>query len=264
MRAAKKRKVDSERRVFKKEWRTKYFFTEVGSTAICLIFQKNVTVVKEYNIRRHFETNHANYRSSLSTQQPEVTSQRLVVNFWIQQNTLFRQSAVHESITKASFLLAFKTAQASKPFSDGEFIKQCMVKTAGLLCPDTKGKYEQISLSRRTVTRRIKQIDEHLANELKEKEDSFVFYLLALDESNDVRDTAQLLIFVRGINDNFEMIEELLAMKSLKETTRGEDLFLKVTGVIDRFKLPWNKHTNVTADGSPNLTGKNVGLLKRL
>ena len=85
-----------------------------------------------------------------------------------------------------------------------------------------------------------------------------------MDESNDVRDTAQLLIFVRGINDNFEIIEELLAMQSLKGATRGEDLFLKVTGVIDRFKLPWNKLTNVTTDGSPNLTGKNVGLLKRL
>ena len=60
------------------------------------------------------------------------------------------------------------------------------------------------------------------------------------------------------------MIEELLAIKSLKGTTRGEDLFNKVTGVIDRFQLPWNKLTNVTTDASPNLTGKNVGLLKRL
>ena len=53
-------------------------------------------------------------------------------------------------------------------------------------------------------------------------------------------------------------------MESLKGTTGGEDLFLKVTGVIDRFELSWNKLTNVTTDGSPNLTGKNVGLLKRL
>ena len=50
-----------------------------------------------------------------------------------------------------------------------------MVETAGLLCPDTTSKYEQISLSGRTVTRRIEQIDEHLANELKGKADSFCF-----------------------------------------------------------------------------------------
>ena len=53
-----------------------------------------------------------------------------------------------------------------------------------------KKQIEQISLSSGTVTRRIEQIDEHLANELKGKADSFVFYSLALDESNDVRDTA--------------------------------------------------------------------------
>ena len=29
-------------------------------------------------------------------------------------------------------------------------------------------------------------------------------------------------------------------------------------------KLPWSKLANVTTDGSPNLTGKNVGLLKRI
>ena len=145
--------------MFKKEWTTKYFFTEVGLTAVCLICQKNFAVVKEFNIRCHFDTNHANYRSSLSTQQQEVTSQRLVANFWIQQNTLFQQSAIHESITKASFLLAFKIAQVSKPFSDGEFIKQYVVETAGLLGPDAKTKYEQIGLSGRTVTRCIEQID---------------------------------------------------------------------------------------------------------
>ena len=83
-----------------------------------------------------------------------------MANFRNQQNTLFQQSVVHESITKASFLLAsFKKEQASKSFSDGEFIKHCLVETAGLVCPDTKNKYEQISLSRRTVTRRIEQID---------------------------------------------------------------------------------------------------------
>ncbi|XP_067435744.1 general transcription factor II-I repeat domain-containing protein 2A-like [Thunnus thynnus] len=53
-------------------------------------------------------------------------------------------------------------------------------------------------------------------------------------------------------------------MESLKGTTRGEDLYNSVLGVIERHKLPWNMLTNVTIDGSPNLTGKNVGLLKRI
>ena len=85
-----------------------------------------------------------------------------------------------------------------------------------------------------------------------------------MDESNDIKNTAQILIFIRGINDNFEITEELLAMESLKGRTRGEDLFIKISSVIDKFKLPWSKLINVTIDGSPNLTGKNIGQLKRL
>ena len=168
---------------------------------VCLICQKSIAVLKEYNTRRHFISNYANYLESHSTQQREATAQRLAVNLRIQQNSLFQQSVTHQSITKASFLLAFKIAKTSKPFSDGEFIKQCMAKTAGLLCPDTKSKYEQISLLRRTVTRHVEQIDKHLASESRETAESFAYYSLALDESNDVKDTAQLLIFIRGIND---------------------------------------------------------------
>ncbi|KAK7134480.1 hypothetical protein R3I93_017791 [Phoxinus phoxinus] len=110
-----------------------------------------------------------------------------------------------------------------------------MVETASLLCPESKNKFEQISLSRRTVTRRIQLIDEDLISDLNKKAESFKFYSLALDESNDI-----------------------------KGTTRGVDLYDSLTGVIERLKLPWCKLVNVTTDGSPNLTGKNVGLLKRI
>uniref|UniRef100_A0A087Y1S5 HAT C-terminal dimerisation domain-containing protein n=1 Tax=Poecilia formosa TaxID=48698 RepID=A0A087Y1S5_POEFO len=53
---------------------------------------------------------------------------------------------------------------------------------------------------------------------------------------------------------------ELLSMESLKGKTCGEDLYEQVSAVIERMKLPWSK----LVGGSPNLTGKNVGLLKRI
>ncbi|GAA6218713.1 toll-like receptor 7 [Lates japonicus] len=53
-------------------------------------------------------------------------------------------------------------------------------------------------------------------------------------------------------------------MESLKGKTQGEELYDSVSGVIKRHKLPWSTPANITTDGSPNLTGKNVGLLKRI
>lgn len=86
MSGPKRRKVDSECRVFNKEWTTKYFFTEVRSTAVCLICQEAVAVFKEYNISRHFATKHANYASKQSTQERAATAQRLAANLQSQQN----------------------------------------------------------------------------------------------------------------------------------------------------------------------------------
>ena len=84
-------------------------------------------------------------------------------------------------------MLGFKLAKANKPLSDGEFLKECMVETAGPLCPKNKDQFEKISLSRRTVTRRIELIDEDIASELQKKAEFFKLYSLALDESNDIK-----------------------------------------------------------------------------
>ena len=85
-----------------------------------------------------------------------------------------------------------------------------------------------------------------------------------MDESTDIDDSAQLLIFVRGISENFEFTEELLSMESMKDTTTGEDIFECVENAFRTMELPWQKMVSVTTDGCPSLTGKNVGLLKRL
>ena len=70
-----------------------------------------------------------------------------------------------------------------------------------------------------------------------------------MDESNDIKDTAQFLIVIRGINDRFEITEEFLTMESLKGKTRGQDLYDRVSAVIERMNLPWSKLANVTTDG---------------
>lgn len=60
----KKRKVDSECRVFKEEWTWKYFFTLFKEKPVCLLCNTTVAVLKEYNIQRHFKTKHENHSYS--------------------------------------------------------------------------------------------------------------------------------------------------------------------------------------------------------
>lgn len=63
MSGPKKRKVNSECRVFNKKWTTEYFFIEVQSKAVCLLCLETA-VVKEYNISHHFPIEHANYANN--------------------------------------------------------------------------------------------------------------------------------------------------------------------------------------------------------
>ena len=60
------------------------------------------------------------------------------------------------------------------------------------------------------MTRRVELTVEDIASEIQKKAESFMLYSLALDESNDIKDTAQLLIVIRGINNSFEITEEFL------------------------------------------------------
>ncbi|CAM4535274.1 unnamed protein product [Caretta caretta] len=210
---------------------------------------------------------HPNYGSNLTTEERTRKVEKLVMSLKAQQNIYVQQVTVQEVTTKASYVLAFKIAKQNKPFAAGEFLKECLADVAGMLCPEYQNISETISLSRRTVTRCVEVIDEHLASELNKKAPGFTLFSLAFGDSTDIKDTAQLLIFVRGIDDKFEITEEFLSMESMKGTTKGSDLYdlyERVSGCFEHLKLPWSKLANVTTDGSPNLTGKNVGLLKRI
>ncbi|GCC32915.1 hypothetical protein chiPu_0011379 [Chiloscyllium punctatum] len=161
---------------------------------------------------------------------------------------------------KISYLISHKIARNSKPFPDGECIKECSFDSAELIRPEKKEAFENVP----TVTRRSGEIARILELQLQNRAFNFVLLSLDLNESCDVRDTARLLILVRGITTNFEIMEELEAMQLIKGTTIGNDLFTEVNACLDMLGLKRDKLAGVTTDGCPNLMGKNVGFLKRM
>ncbi|XP_066121047.1 general transcription factor II-I repeat domain-containing protein 2-like [Saccopteryx bilineata] len=103
-------------------------------------------------------------------------------------------------------------------------------------------------------------LHQHLQNTARK----LSYFSLALDESNDVHDSAQLLIFIRGMNDNFEVTEELAALQSIKGTTTGEDIYEKFSQTVKDLELDWAKLSSVTTDGAPSMVGPKKGVIARI
>ncbi|KAM3850152.1 general transcription factor II-I repeat domain-containing protein 2A-like [Diretmus argenteus] len=164
-----------------------------------------------------------------------------MVKLQTQQGLFTKLHTPRDAAVRTSFVISHKIARNVKAFSDGEFIKEYLLDSVALICPEKKATFENVSLSRRTVTRRVEAIAGNLELQLKNRAADFDCFSLALDESCDVRDTAQLLIFLRGITADFQITEELASMQSIKGTTTGNDLFTEVNACLDMLGLKWEK-----------------------
>uniref|UniRef100_H2Z349 SPIN-DOC-like zinc-finger domain-containing protein n=1 Tax=Ciona savignyi TaxID=51511 RepID=H2Z349_CIOSA len=80
---SKKRKVDYEGRNFNNEWCIKYFIVQHNKDVVCLICQSTIAVMKEYNIKRHYDTKHsASYDDSI-VGQSRVDKMQQMVNWLV-------------------------------------------------------------------------------------------------------------------------------------------------------------------------------------
>ena len=261
---AKRRKVDKEQRVFKDEWRLKYFFIEINSVPHCLICYESVAVCKEYNIKRHYQTKHFSTHDKLIGQQREDKVNLLESKLVNQQSLMVKPTVDIVNAARASFHVSYLLAKKLKPFSDGEFVKECMDIVVENVCPEKRSQFANISLSRRTVVRRIHEMSENILSSLQSRIASFQFFSLAMDESTDACDTAQLAVYIRGIDSEFTITEELLSLVPMKGTTTGKDLFDAVLKVMVDFNLDYKLLKGITTDGAPSMMGKISGLAVRL
>ena len=191
-------------------------FLDVGVKAVCLICHETVAVFKEYYLKWHFQTKHANFGHNLSKQELPKKATDLVKCLKEQQTVFEKASSLQRNVTKASFILANKIAKQNKSFAEAIFIKDCMSDAVSVMCPEVKSKVEAISLSRRTIVHGIDAIAVNSQEQLLTASVSFQWFSIALDESTDIQDTAQLLIYLRGIDKNFVITEKLLLWRVSK------------------------------------------------
>ena len=81
-------------------------------------------------------------------------------------------------------------AKSSRPFAEGLFIKECLLRANDILCPNQKKLFEGISLSPNTVATRVTELAADFEKQLLATAKNFEAFSVALDESTDVSSTA--------------------------------------------------------------------------
>ena len=210
-----KRKYEDEHRMFLTEWESLYFFVERNGKLFCLICQASLGHFKISNLQRHFSSLHAN----INREFPKWTELRKNKSITLKseaekQKQFFQKFMKHsETVTLASYQMAWNIARAKKPYNDEEFVKKCLCDVVEILSPENnklKKMISDVQLSRHTVERRISDINMAIESQLQSDFQACEYFSIALDESCDIQDKPQLAIFARFISNDCLIKEELV------------------------------------------------------
>jgi zinc finger BED domain-containing protein 5/7/8/9 len=264
-----KRKVDFEKREFKDEWTHLYCFIENGSSTkpVCVICHQSLAVNKVSNLSRHHQTNHKSFvehyplNSTLRTD--KIASMKK--SFIASKRVFVKTFSTAERATEASLRIAWKLGQRMKPFSDSEIVKECMLEAAEALfdepekCVFVKA-IKELPMSDTTTMRRSEQLAQDTYGSLIRGVNAASCFALAIDESTDVTDVAQVCVYIRFFN-GVEFIEDLLGLFPLDGQTRGEDLYEGLIKLTNKHQIDLLKMIGIASDGAPSMVGRGRGLV---
>lgn len=119
-----------------------------------------------------------------------------------------------------------------------------------------------VPLSNDTVSRRITDMANDVKNTLIEHIKKSRYFAIQLNETTDVADLAQLLVYVRYEHDG-AATEDFLFCKPL-ETRTTFTTFQVLNVFMQENGLDWKKCVGVCTDGARAMTGRNSGVVARI
>ena len=191
-----------------------------------------MAAIKEFNLRMQYETKHQDKLKDLNTEQKKQKVKELKKNLEFQQTSFTKAKSQSEAVAvKAGFIVAKEIPKSALPCAKGEFLKKWIINFCDVLCPDKMQMLVNVSLSRNTIADRVCELSTNLRTQLSERSRDFIAYSLAVDESTDMTGTAQLPIFIRVVDSNLRVREEIVNIKSMHGTTTGENVCQSVTNM---------------------------------
>jgi len=213
-------------------------------------------------LQRHLHTNHPDKKdrdpSYFERLGENVKKQRLD-----KTGKQYQQSA---GIVTASYEIALLVAKNKKCHTIAEDLIMPAAKALvkHVIGEEAVSKLNSVSVSNNTIQRRIKEMSTDINEQvITEVQGSKYGFAIQLDESTDVSNCAQLLVYVRYVsNDAIQC--ELLLSKDMTTTTTGKDVFELVDSFFKENNLQWTRLVGCTTDGAPAMLGRKSGFQARV
>jgi hypothetical protein len=190
----------------------------------------------------------------------------------LKSSSLKQFLSLNELVMLASYKAAWILVQKKKPFSDAEMVKEIVITVMETLLEnydskvknDILQKVQNLQLSHRTVICRGLELSKNVEEQLLEELKDCLHFSLALDESADLTDTAQLIFWVRFVFPDLKIREEILVLCGLRRRMCGTDTLEKFFEASKKCDLDLKKLASVTMDGAPAMIGGKLGFVSLL
>ncbi|XP_025197550.1 zinc finger BED domain-containing protein 5-like [Melanaphis sacchari] len=228
----------------------------------CVICQETLSnqSMKPSLLKRHQLSKHPETENN-----PIEFFQRKLTAFRKESKCMSSFTNFNENIVKASYLASLIIAKNGKPHTIGETLVLPAAKeiVRCVLGDKAAKEIEKVSLSNDTVKRRIDDMSSNIKNKLLLYLKDCNFFALQIDESTDITNMAQLMVFIR-FDRNDEIIEEFLFCKPLQTHTTSEIIFTTINEYLIEINLPWSKCVGFCSDGARAMTGRLSGVATRI
>ena len=167
-------------------------------------------------------------------------------------------------LLRASYETALIIAKNKKEHTLAEkVVKPCLNKIVlEVLGKEAARKVDQVPLSNDVIACRIREMGDDVLHQLIfEIRQSPCKISIQLDESTDVANMSQLLVFVRYVANSGKLIDEFLFCKELQKTTKARDVFEMLDSFFNTHQLDWGIVGSVCTDGAPAMLGHMSGFV---
>lgn len=147
--------------MFKESWGKDYFVVQRNNKVLCLMCSEAIAVMKKYFERDIKDCCHERDIIRRNTK-------RGLTSIKTRLGTTSSSASDTDTSIKVSFKVRELIASRWKPFSEGEFLKDCLTSFVDEVCPENKMDIENISLSQHSTTRRIEHMNQNTENQLEE------------------------------------------------------------------------------------------------